>query len=58
MAKKKVAMWLDTNQIKALKVVSKKTGIPMSVLIRRESALRSYCDEKAGDSSVIRAYRQ
>jgi len=35
MPKKKVAMWLDTDQIKALKAISKKSGIPMSVLIRR-----------------------
>jgi hypothetical protein len=33
--KKKVTMWLDTHQINALKAVSKKTGVPMSVLIRR-----------------------
>ena len=35
MAKKKFVMWLDTDQIKTLKALSKKTGIPMSVLIRR-----------------------
>jgi hypothetical protein len=33
--KRKVTMWLDTHQIEALKAISKKTGIPMSILIRR-----------------------
>jgi hypothetical protein len=35
MPKKKFVMWLDTEQIKTLQKLSKKTGIPMSVLIRR-----------------------
>jgi hypothetical protein len=35
MPKKTFVMWLDADQIKGLKALSKKTGIPMSVLIRR-----------------------
>ncbi len=35
MPNKKFVMWLDTEQIKRLKALSKKTGIPMSVMIRR-----------------------
>ena len=29
--KKKFSMWLDAHQIEALKAISKKSGIPMSV---------------------------